>query len=66
MARGSVQLQIFFLIFLALLCFILGNTGLLSTVTFVATLLYVFLRFNRLGSAFPRSNLELCGEISCF
>lgn len=48
----------------ALLCFILGNGGLLSTITFVAMLLYSFVRFNCFGNAFQRSNMELCGEIS--
>lgn len=63
MACGSFQMQIQICISFALLCFILGNAGLLNTITFVAVLLYNFVTCNRFGSAFQRSNMELCGEI---
>lgn len=65
MAHGSVQMQIQIYIFFALLCFVIGNAGLLSTITFVAVLLYNFVRFNCFGNALQRSNMELCGHISC-
>lgn len=63
-ACGSVQMQIQVHISFALLCFILGNAGFLTTITFVAVLLYNFVRFNHFGNAFQSSNAELCGEIS--
>lgn len=41
------------------------KSALLSTITFVAVLLYNSVRCNRFGNAF-KSNMECCGEISCF
>lgn len=49
--------------YLTLLCFLLGNAALLSTISFVAVLVYSFVRCNRFGNAF-KSNTECCGEIS--
>lgn len=56
-----MKIQIY--ISLTLLCFLLGNAALLSTITFVAVFLYSFVRCNRFGNAF-KSNMERCGEIS--
>lgn len=63
MAFGSAQMLIQIYISLTLLCFLLGNAALLSTITFVAMLLYSFVRCNLFGNAF-RSNTECHGEIS--
>lgn len=63
MACGSFQMQIQIYISLTLLCFLLGNAALLSTITFVAVLLYSFVRCNHFGNAFKR-DMEYRGEIS--